>query len=77
MTGEIGVGKTTFTRYLINYLQKKHINTMTSEKNLERYQILFNENKYSEIYNDLSHLFENYRLTDLCDLKKMAFFSSF
>ena len=23
MSGEIGVGKTTFTRYLINYLQKK------------------------------------------------------
>ena len=23
LTGEIGVGKTTFTRYLINYLQKK------------------------------------------------------
>ena len=22
LTGEIGVGKTTFTRYLINYLQK-------------------------------------------------------
>ena len=23
LSGEIGVGKTTFTRYLINYLQKK------------------------------------------------------
>ena len=23
LTGEIGVGKTTFTRFLINYLQKK------------------------------------------------------
>ena len=32
---------------------------MTSEKNLERYQILFNENKYSEIYNDLSHQLES------------------
>ena len=25
LIGEIGVGKTTFTRYLINYLQKKKV----------------------------------------------------
>ena len=29
MTGEIGVGKTTFTRYLINYLQKKKASKIT------------------------------------------------
>ena len=34
LTGEIGVGKTTFTRYLINYLQKK------MEKRLQKYLAL-------------------------------------
>ena len=29
LTGEIGVGKTTFTRYLINYLQKKEGSKIT------------------------------------------------
>ncbi len=29
LTGEIGVGKTTFTRYLINYLQKKEGSKVT------------------------------------------------
>ena len=29
LTGEIGVGKTTFTRYLINYLQKKEGSEIT------------------------------------------------
>ncbi len=29
LTGEIGVGKTTFTRYLINYLQKKEGSNIT------------------------------------------------
>ena len=31
LIGEIGVGKTTFSRYLINYLQKK------MEKRLQKY----------------------------------------
>jgi tRNA threonylcarbamoyladenosine biosynthesis protein TsaE len=50
LTGEIGVGKTTFTRYLINYLQKKEGSKVTEvlsptfnllyEYNLKKYKIM-------------------------------------
>ena len=50
LTGEIGVGKTTFTRYLINYLQKKEGSKVTEvlsptfnllyEYDLKKYKIM-------------------------------------
>ena len=50
LTGEIGVGKTTFTRYLINYLQKKEGSKITEvlsptfnllyEYDLKKYKIM-------------------------------------
>ena len=50
LTGEIGVGKTTFTRYLINYLQKKEGSKATEvlsptfnllyEYDLKKYKIM-------------------------------------
>tara|TARA_Y100000741_G_C17904678_1_gene416763 strand:- start:97 stop:546 length:450 start_codon:yes stop_codon:yes gene_type:complete len=50
LIGEIGVGKTTFTRYLINYLQKKEGSKVTEvlsptfnllyEYNLKKYKIM-------------------------------------
>ena len=50
LTGDIGVGKTTFTRYLINYLQKKEGSKITEvlsptfnllyEYDLKKYKIM-------------------------------------
>ena len=59
LLGEIGVGKTTFTRYLINYLQKK--------KNLKVTEVL------SPTFNLLyEYDFKNFKIMhyDLCRIKK-------
>ncbi len=65
LIGEIGVGKTTLTRFLINYLQKKEASEVTDvlsptfnllyEYNLKKYKImhydLYRINEKKELYN--------------------------
>ena len=65
LIGEIGVGKTTFTRFLINYLQKKEGSEVTDvlsptfnllyEYRLKKYKILhydlYRINEEKELYN--------------------------
>ena len=65
LIGEIGVGKTTFTRFLINYLQKKEGSDVTDvlsptfnllyEYKLKKYKILhydlYRINEEKELYN--------------------------
>ena len=65
LIGEIGVGKTTFTRFLINYLQKKEGSEVTDvlsptfnllyEYKLKKYKILhydlYRINEEKELYN--------------------------
>ena len=70
LIGEIGVGKTTFTRYLINYLQKKNGEKITEvlsptfnllyEYDLERIKIMH---------------YDLYRIRDEKELKHLGIFS--
>ena len=57
LTGEIGVGKTTFTRYLINYLQKKE-GSKTTEVLSPTFNLLYEYNlkKFKIMHYDLYRL---------------------
>ena len=69
LIGEIGVGKTTFTRLLINYLQKKE-GSKTSEVLSPTFNLLYEYNlkKYKIMHYDL------YRLKEEKELKNLGLF---
>ena len=69
LIGEIGVGKTTFTRFLINYLQKKE-GSKTSEVLSPTFNLLYEYNlkKYKIMHYDL------YRLKEEKELKNLGLF---
>ena len=69
LIGEIGVGKTTFTRLLINYLQKKE-GSKTSEVLSPTFNLLYEYNlkKYKIMHYDL------YRLKEEKELKNLSLF---
>ena len=66
LTGEIGVGKTTFTRFLINYLQKKEGSKVTEvlsptfnllyEYDLKKYKIMHYDLYRLKNENELNNL---------------------
>ena len=67
LTGEIGVGKTTFTRYLINYLQKKE-GSKTTEVLSPTFNLLYEYDlkKYKIMHYDLYRLINEKELDTLC-----------
>ena len=69
LTGEIGVGKTTFTRYLINYLQKKE-GSKTTEVLSPTFNLLYEYDlkKFKIMHYDL------YRLQDEKELNTLGIF---
>ena len=69
LTGEIGVGKTTFTRYLINYLQKKE-GSKASEVLSPTFNLLYEYDlkKYKIMHYDL------YRLKNEKELDNLGIF---
>ena len=69
LTGEIGVGKTTFTRYLVNYLQKKD-GSKTTEVLSPTFNLLFEYNlkKYKIMHYDL------FRLKSVKELNNLGIF---
>ena len=69
LTGEIGVGKTTFTRYLINYLQKKE-GAKTTEVLSPTFNLLYEYDlkKYKIMHYDL------YRLKNEKELNNLGIF---
>ena len=69
LTGEIGVGKTTFTRYLINYLQKKE-GLKATEVLSPTFNLLYEYDlkKYKIMHYDL------YRLKNEKDLNNLGIF---
>tara|TARA_B100001057_G_scaffold476410_1_gene544364 strand:+ start:1693 stop:2136 length:444 start_codon:yes stop_codon:yes gene_type:complete len=69
LTGEIGVGKTTFTRYLINYLQKKE-GSKTTEVLSPTFNLLYEYDlkKFKVMHYDL------YRLKNEIDLNTLGIF---
>ena len=70
LIGEIGVGKTTFTRYLINYLQEKN-----GEKITEVLSPTFNL-LYEYDLNNLKIMhYDLYRIRDEEELKHLGIFS--
>ena len=66
MIGEIGVGKTTFTRFLINYLQKKE-DSKTSEVLSPTFNLLYEYDlrKYKIMHYDLYRLKEEKEVNNL------------
>ena len=66
LIGEIGVGKTTFTKFLINYLQRKD-NLKTSEVLSPTFNLLYEYNlkKYKIMHYDLYRLKEEKELRNL------------
>ena len=70
LTGEIGVGKTTFTRYLINYLQRKE-GSNTTEVLSPTFNLLYEYDlkKFKIMHYDL------YRIKDESELKHLGIFS--
>ena len=69
LIGEIGVGKTTFTRYLINYLQEKN-----GEKITEVLSPTFNL-LYEYDLNNLKIMhYDLYRIRDEKELKQLGIF---
>ena len=70
LIGEIGVGKTTFTRYLINYLQKKKGEKIT-EVLSPTFNLLYeyNLNNIKIMHYDL------YRIVDVSELRHLGIFS--
>ena len=66
MIGEIGVGKTTFTRFLINYLQKKE-DSKISEVLSPTFNLLYEYDlkKYKIMHYDLYRLKEEKELNNL------------
>ena len=70
LIGEIGVGKTTFTRYLINYLQEKN-----REKITEVLSPTFNL-LYEYDLNDVKIMhYDLYRIVDKSELRNIGIFS--
>ena len=70
LIGEIGVGKTTFTRYLINYLQEKR-----GEKITEVLSPTFNL-LYEYDLKDIKIMhYDLYRIVDTKELKHLGIFS--
>ena len=70
LIGEIGVGKTTFTRYLINYLQEKR-----GEKITEVLSPTFNL-LYEYDLKDIKIMhYDLYRIKDESELKHLGIFS--
>ena len=69
LTGEIGVGKTTFTRYLINYLQKKE-GSKTTEVLSPTFNLLYEYDlkKFKIMHYDL------YRLKNEKELNTLGIF---
>ena len=69
LTGEIGVGKTTFTRYLINYLQKKE-GSKATEVLSPAFNLLYEYDlkKYKVMHYDL------YRLKNEKELNNLGIF---
>ena len=70
LIGEIGVGKTTFTRYLINYLQKKN-----GEKMTEVLSPTFNLLYEYDLKNLKIMHYDLYRIRDEKELKHLGIFS--
>tara|TARA_B100001248_G_C27015454_1_gene289558 strand:+ start:47 stop:496 length:450 start_codon:yes stop_codon:yes gene_type:complete len=70
LIGEIGVGKTTFTRYLINYLQKKNGEKIT-EVLSPTFNLLY-EYEIDEI--KIMH-YDLYRIEDKSELEHLGIFS--
>ena len=70
LIGEIGVGKTTFTRYLINYLQKKN-----REKVTEVLSPTFNLVYEYDLKNIKIMHYDLYRIKDESELKHLGIFS--
>ena len=70
LMGEIGVGKTTFTRYLINYLQKKE-NLKVTEVLSPTFNLLYEYNfkNFKIMHYDL------YRIKKNKELKNLGIFS--
>ena len=66
LTGEIGVGKTTFTRYLINYLQKKE-GAKVTEVLSPTFNLLYEYDlkKYKIMHYDLYRIKEEKELNNL------------
>ena len=69
LIGEIGVGKTTFTRYLINYLQKKNGEKIT-EVLSPTYNLLY---EYDLKRIKIMH-YDLYRIRDEKELKQLGIF---
>ena len=69
LTGEIGVGKTTFTRYLINYLQKRE-GLKATDVLSPTFNLLYEYDlkKYKIMHYDL------YRIKDIKELKQLSIF---
>ena len=70
LIGEIGVGKTTFTRYLINYLQEKK-----GEKITEVLSPTFNLLYEYDLNNIKIMHYDLYRIEDKSELKHLGIFS--
>ena len=70
LIGEIGVGKTTFTRYLINYLQEKN-----KEKITEVLSPTFNLLYEYDLKNIKIMHYDLYRIKDESELKHLGIFS--
>ena len=70
LNGEIGVGKTTFTRYLINYLQEKN-----GEKITEVLSPTFNLLYEYDLNNVKIMHYDLYRIKDESELKHLGIFS--
>ena len=69
LIGEIGVGKTTFTRYLINYLQKKNGEKIT-EVLSPTFNLLY---EYDLEVIKIMH-YDLYRIRDEKELKQLGIF---
>jgi len=70
LMGEIGVGKTTFTRYLINYLQKKE-NLKVTEVLSPTFNLLY---EYDLKNFKIMH-YDLYRIKENKELKNLGIFS--
>ncbi len=70
LLGEIGVGKTTFTRYLINYLQKKE-NLKVTEVLSPTFNLLY---EYDLKNFKIMH-YDLYRIKESKELKNLGIFS--
>ena len=70
LIGEIGVGKTTFTRYLINYLQEKK-----GEKITEVLSPTFNLLYEYDLNNIKIMHYDLYRIVDVSELRHLGIFS--